>query len=55
MITQTKKMFEMGGSRCIVLPANPAGKWTELDVDLEIDDEKIIIRPHKNGDTKQGG
>lgn len=51
MIKQTKKLIEQGGSRLVVLPDYVVHDWPQ-EVDMEMDSDVIVIRPHKNGDPK---
>lgn len=55
MFTITKKIIDSGGSSLLVLPAEIIGKWgNPKEVDLQLDDDHIIITPHKNVDKLKG-
>ena len=54
MFTKTKKLSDMNGSKYIILPDDVVAKWPP-EVDIEIDDNYITIRPHKNGDNPKEG
>jgi len=53
--TETRKIFKTGGSDSITIPAKTMDKWgNPQEIELEIDDHYIIIRPHINGESTKG-
>ena len=49
MLTVKKPIIRSGGSSLVVLPSEIMDKWGKPDdIEMELSDDKIIIKPHKN-------